>query len=224
MLAAPGAGKGTQARRLAQHHGLEHLASGDLLRAEIVAGTAVGRTAESYVNRADLVPDDVILEILGPRLKSAAELGGYVLDGFPRNRAQAERAYQMATDVGGIELQAVIHLEVEREELRRRMLARADAESRSDDTRATIERWRMSSSRRSQATGMRSSNSVQLAATPSVTMTPSATTTKNGEPQTSHAVHASLDMTTGQPAGARRCTSRRFSVVASGVTIAMVGP
>lgn len=139
MLAAPGAGKGTQARRLAQHHGLEHVASGDLLRAEIVAGTAVGRAAESYVNRGDLVPDDVILEILGPRLKSAAEHGGYVLDGFPRNRAQAERAYQMATDVGGIELQAVIHLEVEREELRRRMLARADAESRSDDTRVTIE-------------------------------------------------------------------------------------
>lgn len=139
MLAGPGAGKGTQAERLAQHYGVEHLASGDLLRAEVEAGTDIGLAAEEAINNGDLVPDDVILEIIGQRMVSAAEQGGYVLDGYPRNLAQAKKAYEMAQEVGNIELQGVVHLQVDRDELQRRMLARAEEEGRLDDTRATIE-------------------------------------------------------------------------------------
>lgn len=139
MLAGPGAGKGTQARLLARHYGVEHLASGDLLRAEVEARSEVGLTVEALINAGDLVPDDVIGQIIGQRLATAAENGGYILDGFPRNLAQAKRAYETALEVGGIELQAVVHLEVDRAELRRRMLERADREGRADDTRTTID-------------------------------------------------------------------------------------
>lgn len=139
MLAGPGAGKGTQAERLADHYGVEHVASGDLLRAEVEAGTEVGQAVEAAINSGDLVPDDVMLEMIGQRLVAAAEQGGYVLDGYPRNLAQAKRAYEMARDVGNIELQGVVHLQVDRDELQRRMLARAEEEGRLDDTRATIE-------------------------------------------------------------------------------------
>ncbi|MDQ2725414.1 MAG: adenylate kinase [Actinomycetota bacterium] len=139
MLAGPGAGKGTQAQRLADHYGVEHVASGDLLRAEVEAGTDVGQAVEAAMNSGDLVPDDVILEIIGQRLIAASQQGGYVLDGYPRNLAQAKRAFEMAREVGNIELQAVVHLRVARDELERRMLARAEEEGRLDDTRATIE-------------------------------------------------------------------------------------
>jgi adenylate kinase len=139
MLAGPGAGKGTQAERLAEHYGVEHVASGDLLRAEVEAGTELGKQVEAAINSGDLVPDEVMLEMIGQRLIEAAEHGGYVLDGFPRNLRQAKKAYDMAREVGSIELQAVVHLEVDRDELLRRMLARAEEEGRLDDTRATIE-------------------------------------------------------------------------------------
>jgi adenylate kinase len=139
MLAGPGAGKGTQAERLADHYGVVHVASGDLLRAEVEAGTELGKQVEAAINRGDLVPDEVMLEMIGQRLIEAAERGGYVLDGFPRNLRQAKKAYDMAQEVGTIELQAVVHLEVDRDELLRRMLARAEEEGRQDDTRATIE-------------------------------------------------------------------------------------
>jgi len=139
MLAGPGAGKGTQAQRVAERYDVEHLASGDLLRAEVRAGTEVGKAADAYITRGDLVPDDVILKIIGQRLISAAENGGYVLDGYPRNLAQAKRAHERVQKIGNVELQAVVHLLVDHDELQRRMLARAEAEDRLDDTRTTIE-------------------------------------------------------------------------------------
>lgn len=138
MVAAPGAGKGTQASRLAEHYGVAHLSSGDLFRREVAAGSQIGRRAAAYVARGDLVPDDVVLEMLARPILEAAAEGGFVLDGFPRNRAQAEEAYRMAQTVSGVELQAVVHLEVGREELLRRMLARAEAEGRPDDTEDVI--------------------------------------------------------------------------------------
>jgi len=138
MVGPPGAGKGTQAELLAAHFGIAHLASGDLLRKEVAAGTDIGRVAVTYLERGDLVPDHLVIEMLtGPVLAAAAH-GGYVLDGFPRTLAQAEEAYRVARQIEGIELQAVVHLEVGPEELLRRLLARAEAEGRSDDKRATI--------------------------------------------------------------------------------------
>lgn len=139
MIAPPGAGKGTQAERLALHYGTIHLSSGDLLRQHVAAGTPVGVQARAYLERGDLVPDGLVLEILGPPIVEAAAVGGYVLDGFPRTRPQAEEAYRMARQVSGVELQAVIHLRVRRAELRRRLLSRAGVEGRLDDTPGVID-------------------------------------------------------------------------------------
>lgn len=139
MVAPPGAGKGTQAQRLAAHYGIAHLSSGDLFRREVAAGTAVGQEAAGYLQRGDLVPDRLVLDILAGPVLEAAAAGGYVLDGFPRTRAQAEEAYSAAQQVSGVELQAVVHLEVSREELQRRLLTRAHIDGRVDDTQEVIQ-------------------------------------------------------------------------------------
>lgn len=139
MVAPPGAGKGTQAKRLAAHYGIVKLSSGDLFRKEVSADTDIGREVADYLRRGDLVPDEVVLQLIAGPLVEAAANGGYVLDGFPRTLHQAKEAYEVALQVEGIELQAVIHLEVSRAELRRRMLARAQSEGRGDDTSVTID-------------------------------------------------------------------------------------
>jgi len=138
MVAPPGAGKGTQAERLAAHYRIAHLSSGELLRKEVAAGTEIGRAAAAYLERGDLVPDELVIEMLTEPILHAVENGGYVLDGFPRTLRQAEEAYRVAQQVEGIELQAVVHLVVSREEVRRRLLARARREGRTDDNEATI--------------------------------------------------------------------------------------
>lgn len=139
LVAPPGAGKGTQATRLASHYGIAHLASGDLLRQEVAAGTPVGQQAEAYMQRGDLVPDEIVLHVVIDKVVDAARNGGYVLDGYPRNLRQAEAAFEMARHVKGTTLEAVIHLEVSHAELRRRLLARAEREGRSDDTARVFE-------------------------------------------------------------------------------------
>ena len=139
MVAPPGAGKGTQAVRLAEHYRITHLSSGDLFRKEVEAGSEIGRVAAGYLGRGDLVPDRLVLDVLAPHVLDAAARGGYVLDGYPRTRAQAEEAYQVAGRISGVELQAVVHLEVSRDELLRRLTARARAEGRTDDTERVIQ-------------------------------------------------------------------------------------
>jgi adenylate kinase len=134
LVAYPGAGKGTQAAKLAAHYGIAHLSSGALLRAEVANGTEIGRIAADYLKRGDLVPDELVFEMLAAPVLEAAGHGGYVLDGFPRTLRQAEEAYRIAQEVAGIELQAVIHLTVGRDELRNRLRARAQREGRIDDT------------------------------------------------------------------------------------------
>ncbi len=138
LVAPPGAGKGTQAAKLAAHYSIAHLASGELLRKEVAAGTEIGRAVAGFLKRGDLVPDELVIEMLTAPVLEAASRGGYVLDGFPRTLRQAEEAYRVAQQIEGIELQAVIHLEVSREELGRRLLVRAEREGRTDDTEAVI--------------------------------------------------------------------------------------
>ncbi len=140
LVASPGAGKGTQAVRLAAHYGIAHLSSGALLRAEVAKGSEIGRIAAEYMERGDLVPDELVIQMLTVPVLEASRNGGYVLDGFPRTLRQAEEAYAVAQQIEGIELQAVIHLKVSQEELRRRLLARADTEGRVDDTERGIAR------------------------------------------------------------------------------------
>ena len=134
LVAYPGAGKGTQAVKLAVHYGIAHLSSGALLRAEVAQGTKIGRVAADYLRRGDLVPDELVLEILSVPVLEAVRNGGYVLDGFPRTLRQAEEAYSVAQQVEGIELQAVVHLRVSPDELHNRLRARANREERSDDS------------------------------------------------------------------------------------------
>ncbi len=138
LVAYPGAGKGTQATKLSAHYGIAHLSSGDLLRAEVNKGTQIGKTAASYLRQGDLVPDELVFEMLTSPLLEAASNGGYVLDGFPRTLRQAEVAYSVAQEIRDIELQAVVYLRVGHDELLRRLEARQDREKRADDDETTI--------------------------------------------------------------------------------------
>ena len=93
LIGAPGAGKGTQAERLAERFGLAHISSGDLLRQHVKDETAIGRTIKSYVDQGDLVPDAVVMDMLRKPVVAANENGGYVLDGFPRTVDQAQASF-----------------------------------------------------------------------------------------------------------------------------------
>jgi adenylate kinase len=123
LIGAPGAGKGTQAVRLAEHFGITHISSGDLLRKHISEESAIGRAAQSYVARGDLVPDDLVIDMLRQPVVTATEQGGYLLDGFPRTVDQAEAAYRVARELG-VAVQVAAHLDVPRDDLVRRLLAR----------------------------------------------------------------------------------------------------
>jgi adenylate kinase len=135
LIGAPGAGKGTQAERLAARFGITHISSGDLLRQHVKDQTSLGQTIRSYVENGDLVPDSVVMDMLRKPVVAAAKAGGYVLDGFPRTVDQAKASFPTAHALGA-EVQAAIHLDVAREELVRRLLSRRRG---SDDTEAIIE-------------------------------------------------------------------------------------
>jgi adenylate kinase len=138
LVAYPGAGKGTQAAKLSEHYGIEHLSSGALLRDEVARRTKTGLAAAAYLERGDLVPDELVVDMLAAPVLKAAQSGGYILDGYPRTVRQAEEAYALAQRLDGIELQAVVYLQVSNVELRRRLQARADRERRSDDTEVVV--------------------------------------------------------------------------------------
>ena len=130
LIGAPGSGKGTQATRLAQQMGITHISSGDLLRKHVADGTALGQQVSRYVSRGDLVPDQIVLDMLRKPIVTASEAGGYVLDGFPRTLEQARIAYETARELG-VAVQVAIHLDVPADELTRRLLARGRG---ADDT------------------------------------------------------------------------------------------
>jgi adenylate kinase len=135
LIGAPGAGKGTQATRLAEHFGIAHISSGDLLRGHVGDETSLGKQVQQYVSLGDLVPDQIVLDMLRKPIVEASARGGYVLDGFPRTVEQAEIAYETARELG-VAVQVAAYLDVPREELVRRLLARRRG---GDDTQAVIE-------------------------------------------------------------------------------------
>src|SRR5687768_7198101 len=108
LLAAPGAGKGTQGVRLADQLGVRHIAAGDLFRAAVSSDSEVGKLAAGYLARGELVPDPVVIDMMVPHIAEAAAAGGYLLDGFPRNVEQAA-AFADVEERLGIRLDAVIH-------------------------------------------------------------------------------------------------------------------
>ena len=139
LLAPPGAGKGTQGQRLAARFGVRHIAAGDLLRAEAQAGSRLGREIAAHQARGDLVPDQIVLDLLTPVVVEAAARGGYILDGFPRTLPQAIAAAELAAPLG-VTLQAVVYLHAPEEVLTRRLLDRASQSGRADDTGDVIRR------------------------------------------------------------------------------------
>ena len=133
LVAAPGGGKGTQGERLASHFGVQHISSGDVLRAAARADTPAGREVASYQKSGDLVPDQIVLALLIPVVVGAAERGGYILDGFPRTVPQAIQAFDVARQLD-VTLDATVYLYVPEPVLMERLLARA----RADDSAEVI--------------------------------------------------------------------------------------
>ena len=139
FVGPPGAGKGTQAERLAASHGLLHLSTGDLLRAEVKAGSDLGKEAEAVMNRGELVSDELVLAIVRSRLQNHS--GGWLLDGFPRNLAQAEALDALLSELNQ-PLQSVLLMELDDEELVQRLLARGRADDNEEVIRHRLSVYR----------------------------------------------------------------------------------
>jgi adenylate kinase len=137
MLGAPGSGKGTQGARLAAHLGVPHIASGDLLRAQVRDRTELGRLIAGCLDSGQLVPDEQVFDLVLPAVLAAAETGGYVLDGFPRSVGQAVKAQEVLAEPGAGP-ERVVFLAVPEPVLVERLLQRATAAGRSDDTPEVI--------------------------------------------------------------------------------------
>ncbi|MGH8032557.1 MAG: adenylate kinase [Luteimonas sp.] len=133
LLGAPGSGKGTQASRLKDHLRVPHISTGDLLRAEVAAGSALGLQAKEVMARGDLVSDDILLGMLEHRLSREDVGNGFILDGYPRNLAQAA-ALDMLLQRIGQPMDAAVQLDVDNELLIDRLAGRAKAEGRADDS------------------------------------------------------------------------------------------
>lgn len=123
FLGPPGAGKGTQARELAAEWGVPHIATGDMLREAVAAGTPLGREAKRHMDQGALVPDEVVIGVMGERLAQSDAARGFILDGFPRTIAQAEALERMLKDLGH-GLDAVVFFDVAEAELLRRLTGR----------------------------------------------------------------------------------------------------
>lgn len=137
ILGAPGSGKGTQGKLLAERLGIPKIATGDILRAAVAQNSPLGRQAKQFMDAGDLVPDTIILDLIRAELGTSAAAGGAVLDGFPRTAAQAELVDGLLAERGH-RLNHVLLLDVDEEELVRRILERATLEGRSDDTEAAV--------------------------------------------------------------------------------------
>lgn len=138
LFGAPGSGKGTQSAKLIDEYGLYHISTGELLRDHIKRGTPLGKTANEYISKGQLIPDQLMIDILDDVLeKEASGKSGVVFDGFPRTIPQAEALKELLRK-RGTDLHAVIGLEVPEEELVNRMLARGKETGRADDNIETI--------------------------------------------------------------------------------------
>lgn len=137
FIGPPGAGKGTQSAHLTRHLGIAHLSTGELLREAKSKGTEVGKLAAQYMDRGDLLPDDVMIKIIAQRLAEPDAAPGCLLDGYPRTVPQADALDQILAQQGRA-LNVVIELVCDDQELIRRLLERAKIEGRIDDTPETI--------------------------------------------------------------------------------------
>jgi adenylate kinase len=139
LLGPQGAGKGTQAKRISAEYGIPHIASGEILRAEMQAGTELGRRVKDVYDRGDLVSDDLVIELIRARLDHPDTDGGFILDGFPRTTVQAEALDAMFADIGR-SFSVVFALQIRDEVAFERLRRRAQLEGRADDTDDAIRR------------------------------------------------------------------------------------
>jgi adenylate kinase len=137
LLGPPGAGKGTQAKRLSQRLGVPAISTGDIFRANIAAGTALGGLAQSFTRAGKLVPDEITNDMVRARLAEPDTEDGFLLDGYPRNALQVGALDDMLA-AAGVQLDAVVQLTADTDELVGRLLTRARVEGRDDDTEAVI--------------------------------------------------------------------------------------
>jgi adenylate kinase len=137
MLGAPGAGKGTQAVRIAETHGIPHISTGEMLRGAIAAGSELGQKVKSIVESGALVPDELVIDVIRDRLAQSDTSSGFVLDGFPRTLGQAEALDLLLAELGR-PLAIVLELELAEDTAVERMLGRAAEQGRADDTPEVI--------------------------------------------------------------------------------------
>lgn len=137
FMGPPGAGKGTQAKVIADYFGIPQISTGDILRSAIQNGTSLGLEAKKFMDAGELVPDAVVIGIVRDRVVQPDTTTGYILDGFPRTTEQAEALKKILADLGK-GLDAAINIDVAEAELVRRLLDRAQIEGRADDTEPVI--------------------------------------------------------------------------------------
>jgi len=139
LLGPQGAGKGTQAKRISVEYGIPHVASGEILRAEMDAGTHLGLRVKDIYDRGDLVSDDLMIELIRTRLEQPDTEAGFVLDGFPRTTVQAEALDSMFNEIGR-SFSVVFALQISDDVAFERLRKRAELEGRADDTDEAIQR------------------------------------------------------------------------------------
>ena len=132
IFGAPGSGKGTQSERIVEKYGINHISTGDVLRAEIKNGTELGKTAKGYIDQGQLIPDELMIDILGSVFDSFKDSKGVIFDGFPRTIAQAEALKKMLAERGQ-DVSVMVDLDVPEEELMVRLIKRGKDSGRADD-------------------------------------------------------------------------------------------
>jgi adenylate kinase len=132
IFGPPGSGKGTQSVRLAEKFNLLHLSTGDMLRAEIAAGTELGRKMSTIMSKGELVPDEVVIEMIANKIDSSKGYAGFLFDGFPRTVAQTVALEKMLNE-RGMKINCMLALDVEHDELVKRLIGRAELSGRPDD-------------------------------------------------------------------------------------------
>ncbi len=139
IFGAPGSGKGTQSDKMIEKYGLNHISTGDVLRAEIKKGSELGKTAASYIDKGNLIPDELMVSILASVYDSFGDHKGVIFDGFPRTIPQAEALKKML-DERGDKVAAMIELDVPEDELMKRLILRGQQSGRADDNEETIKK------------------------------------------------------------------------------------
>ena len=139
IFGATGSGKGTQSERIVEKYGINHISTGDVLRAEIKNGTELGKTAKGYIDQGQLIPDELMIDILGSVFDSFKDSKGVIFDGFPRTIAQAEALKKMLAERGQ-DVSVMVDLDVPEEELMVRLIKRGKDSGRADDNEETIKK------------------------------------------------------------------------------------